>query len=240
MHISENVMVKLLMGVIANKTMEEKQAALLTLGKLPQQYVEKPLSELLDKMAAGTLDKDIYLELGEAIDSSRSASLATRYKTINSKVSPDDLMASYSSCLLGGDPKRGRQIFFHNQNSQCMRCHSYDDRGGNAGPRLNGVAGRITREQILQALITPSARLAPGFGMVTLELKDGKKLTGILQGETKTALKIKEGQEERTIAADQIVNKKYAQSSMPDMKLLLSKKEIRDVVSFLAEQKTDN
>ncbi|ACU59953.1 HEAT repeat domain-containing protein [Chitinophaga pinensis] len=240
MHISENVMVKLLMGVIANKTVEEKQAALLTLGKLPQQYVEKPLSELLDKMAAGQLDKGIYLELGEAIDSSRSSALATRYKTINSKVSPDDLMASYSSCLLGGDPKRGRQIFFHNQNSQCMRCHSYDDRGGNAGPRLNGVAGRITREQILQALITPSARLAPGFGMVTLELKDGKKLTGILQGETKTALKIKEGQEERTIAADQIVNKKYAESSMPDMKLLLSKKEIRDVVSFLAEQKTDN
>lgn len=240
MHISENVMVKLLMGVIANKTVEEKQAALLTLGKLPQQYVEKPLSELLDKMAAGQLDKGISLELGEAIDSSRSSALATRYKTINSKVSPDDLMASYSSCLLGGDPKRGRQIFFHNQNSQCMRCHSYDDRGGNAGPRLNGVAGRITREQILQALITPSARLAPGFGMVTLELKDGKKLTGILQGETKTTLKIKEGLEERTIAADQIVNKKYAESSMPDMKLLLSKKEIRDVVSFLAEQKTDN
>jgi len=240
MHISENVMVKLLMGVIANKTVEEKQAALLTLGKLPQQYVEKPLGELLDKMAAGQLDKGISLELGEAIDSSHSTSLATRYKTINSKVSPDDLMAAYNSCLLGGDPKRGRQIFFHNQNSQCMRCHSYDDRGGNAGPRLNGVAGRITREQILQALITPSARLAPGFGMVTLELKDGKKLTGILQGETKTALKIKEGQEERTIAADQIVNKKYAESSMPDMKLLLSKKEIRDVVSFLAEQKTDN
>ena len=240
MHISETVMVKLLMGVIANKTMEEKQAALLTLGKLPKQYVEKPLTELLDKMAAGQLDPDISLELGEAIDSSHSTELAARYKTVNSKLSPDDLMASYNSCLLGGDPKRGRQIFFHNQNSQCMRCHSYDDRGGNAGPRLNGVAGRITREQILQALITPSARLAPGFGMVTLELKDGKKLTGILQGETKTALKIKEGQVERTIAAEQIANKKYAESSMPDMKLLLSRKEIRDVVSFLAEQKTDN
>ncbi len=49
-----------------------------------------------------------------------------------------------------------------------MRCHSYDDMGGNAGPRLNGVASRITRPQILEALIKPSARLAPGFGVVTL------------------------------------------------------------------------
>lgn len=240
MHISESVMVNLLTGVIANKTMEEKQAALLTLGKLPSQYTEKPLGDLLNKMAAGQLDPDIYLELGEAIDSSRSTQLAARYKALNSKLSPDEQMASYSSCLLGGDPRRGRQIFFHNQNAQCMRCHSYDDRGGNAGPRLNGVAGRISREQILQALISPSSRLAPGFGMVTLELKDGKKLNGILQGETKTGLTIKEGDAQRTIAADQIANKKYAQSSMPDMKLVLSKKEIRDVVSFLAEQKTDN
>jgi quinoprotein glucose dehydrogenase len=240
MHISENVMVNLLMGVITNKTLEEKQAALLTLGKLSPQYTEKPLSELLNKMVAGQLDPGISLELGEAIDSSHSSQLAARYKAANSKLSPDELMASYSSSLLGGDPQRGRQIFFHHDNAQCMRCHSYDDRGGNAGPRLNGVAGRISREQILQALISPSARLAPGFGMVILELKDGKKLAGILQGETKTGLTIKEGKVERTIAVDQIVHKEYAQSSMPDMKQLLSRKEIRDVVSFLAEQKTDN
>ncbi len=241
MHIPENVMVSLLADVISSKTMEEKQAALLTLGKLPAQHTAATFSKLLDKMAAHQLDADIYLELGEAIDSSRSTQLAARYKEISSKLSPNDLMASYTSCLLGGDPKRGRQIFFHNENSQCMRCHSYNDRGGNAGPRLNGVAGRITREQILQALISPSARLAPGFGMVTLELKDGKKLSAILKGETKAGITIKEGTApDRTITSDQIVHKEYAQSSMPNMTQLLSKKEIRDVVSFLAEQKEDN
>ena len=240
MRIAESVKVNLLMGVIANKTMEEKQAALLTLGKLPPQYTEKPLGDLLNKMTAGQLSPDIYLELGEAIDSSHSKELATRYKAANSKQSPDELLASYNSSLLGGDPRRGRHIFFDNDNAQCMRCHSYDDRGGNAGPRLNGIAGRISREQILQALISPSARLSPGFGMVILELKDGTKLSGVLLGETKTGLTIKEGKVERTIAVDQIVNKEYAPSSMPDMKQLLSRKEIRDVVSFLAEQKTDN
>ena len=30
-----------------------------------------------------------------------------------------------------------------------MRCHALDDRGGNAGPQLNGVADRLSREQLL-------------------------------------------------------------------------------------------
>lgn len=239
--IPKDVMVNLLKDVIATRTMEEKQAAVLTLGKLPVQHTEKVFDDLLNKMAAGKLSPDIYLELGEAVDSSRSTQLAARYKEISGKLSPDDQLASYASSLQGGDPNRGRQIFFHNQSAQCMRCHAYDDRGGNAGPRLNGVASRISREQILQALISPSARLAPGFGMVTLELKDGKKLTAILEGESKAGVKVKEGLEpDRLIPSEQIAKKTYSASSMPDMKAILSKKEIRDVVSFLAGLKEDN
>jgi quinoprotein glucose dehydrogenase len=239
-HISEPTMVSLLSGVIANKTTAEKQAALLSLGKLPSQYTEKPLNALLDKMSAGQLDPGIYLELGEAIDSSHSSSLISRYKSFTNKLSPDQLLASYSSCLQGGDPDRGRDIFFHNETTGCMRCHSYDDRGGNAGPRLNGVANRITREQILQALISPSARLAPGYGMITLSLKNGETVSGVLLKDAPTGITIKEGGKERTIPSTQISTKQYAQSSMPDMKLLLSRKEIRDVVSWLAEQKGEN
>jgi quinoprotein glucose dehydrogenase len=241
MNISPDVSASLLSNVIANQTMEEKQAAVLALGKLPQANSAKLFGELLDKMAAGKLSPDIYLELGEALDSTGAKELIARYKSISDKLSADAVIAAYAGCLQGGDPDRGRQVFFRNQTAQCMRCHAYDDRGGNAGPRLNGVAGRISREQILQALISPSSRLAPGFGMVTLELKDGKKFSGILQGESKKGISIKEGTDpDRLIPNEQIVKKEYALSSMPDMKALLSKKEIRDVVSFLAEQKEDN
>lgn len=241
MNIPKNTMVSLLTDVINTKTMEEQQAAVLTLGRLPLENTQPAITSLLDKMAAGKLGAGIYLELGEAIDSTGSKELKERYASINRGLSPDELLASYASSLQGGDPQRGRQIFYRNQNAQCMKCHAYDDRGGNAGPRLNGVAARLSREQLLEALIDPGKRLAPGFGMVTLELKDGKKLTGVLQGESKTGIKIKEGLEpERTIAAADIVKKTLAPSSMPDMKAILSKKEIRDVVSFLSEAKEDN
>ena len=95
MNISKDLMVNLLADVINTKTMEEKQAAILTLGKLPVENSQKLFNDLLNKMAAGKLPADVYLELGEAIDSTRSAELVTRYKSISTKLSPDEMTAAY-------------------------------------------------------------------------------------------------------------------------------------------------
>jgi putative heme-binding domain-containing protein len=192
-------------------------------------------------MAGGKLAPDLYLELGEAIDSTGSKDLIARYKAISATLAPDELTAVYAGSLSGGDPERGRTIFFGNQNAQCIKCHSYDDRGGNAGPRLNGVARRITRPQILEALISPSARLAPGYGVVTVTTKNGKTLSGMLLAESNSSLTLKSGSGlNEVIPKDQIAKRVNAQSSMPDMKAILSKKEIRDVVSFLSTLKEND
>jgi putative heme-binding domain-containing protein len=235
MNLSKELMVKLLADVINTKTVEEKQAALLTLGKLPVQHGQPVFDALLNKMEGGKLAPDLYLELGEAIDSTGSPGLLARYKAIIGKLAPDELTAAYAGSLTGGDPDRGSNIFFRNQNAQCIKCHSYDDRGGNAGPRLNGVAARITRPQILQALIEPNARLAPGYGVVTVTLKNGKTISGVLLAESGKNITIKgnSGANE-VISNDKIAKRINALSSMPDMKAVLTKKEIRDVVSFLS------
>lgn len=233
-------MVSLLSEVINTRTTEEKQAALLTLGKLPIANSQKTFDQLLAKMTAGTMPAELQLELEEAIESSHSPQLTVKYKTITSKLSPDALAATYKGSLLGGEPDLGRRIFFRHQTAQCIRCHAYDDLGGNAGPRLNGVASRLTREQLLEALINPSARLAPGFGTVNLKLKNGKTVSGILQGETSTDIKVKVGdQPDTTVPKSQVAKRTNSPSSMPEMKYLLTKREIRDVVSFLSTLKDD-
>ena len=241
MDIPKELMVSLLAEAINTRTTEEKQAALLTLGNLPVENSKKTFEQLLDKMASGKLPREIHLELGEALDSARSASLISRYKEINSTLAPDSLGAAYEGALAGGDEEKGRRIFFRHQSAQCMRCHAFNDFGGNAGPRLNGVAARLTKQQILESLITPSARLAPGFGNVTLELKGGKKVSGILQEEKSTGLLVKAGDKADTlIRKEDIVKRINAGSSMPPMNLLLTKREIRDLVSFLSTLKEDN
>ncbi|MEO5995776.1 MAG: HEAT repeat domain-containing protein, partial [Chitinophagaceae bacterium] len=240
MDIPKDVMVSLLTDVINSKTTEEKQAALLTLGELPVENTQKVFDDLLTKMASGTLSSDVYIELAEAIDSTRSPQLITRYKEVSSKLSPDELTASYAGSLYGGDAERGRNIFFRGQTSQCIRCHSYDDIGGNAGPRLNGIASRITRPQILEALINPSARLAPGFGVVSLNLKNGKTVSGILEEENNTTVSVKlSDKANEAVPKNQIAKRTNAASSMPEMRYILSKKEIRDLVSFLSTLNND-
>lgn len=237
--IDKTLMVSLLGDAINKGTTEEKQSALLTLGRLPITHTQKVFDQLLDKMEAGGLSADVHLELGEAVELSGAEALTSRYKTIMEKQS-DTPLAAFESALHGGDAVSGRDIFFRHQTAQCMRCHSFQDFGGTAGPRLNGIANRLTREQLLQALIDPSARIAPGFGIVRLDLKDGKSVSGILLEESAKGLLLKIGDKPDTLIANTDVTKRSnSPSSMPPMNLLLTKREIRDLVSFLATLKDD-
>jgi quinoprotein glucose dehydrogenase len=231
---SKEVMVSLLTDVIQKRTAEEKQAALTTLGTLPLENTQKVFELLLSQKKNGKLSSEVDVELEEAIKNVGSPSLQQRYKSLTKFDGPDSLQRKYEGTLLGGNFNRGRSIFYGNQAAQCLRCHSFDDQGGNAGPRLNGVASRLTKPQILEALVAPSARIAPGFGTVAIELKDGRKVSGILQKETAQGTIIKSGQKADTlISKNDIVKKTLSGSSMPPMHLLLNKKEIRDLISFL-------
>lgn len=240
MSISKDLVAKLLSDVINSKTMEEKQAAMLSLGRLPTANTEKYFTAYLDQMANGKLNQDILLELGEALDTANAQALIAKYKVNTAKLSEDQLMASYASSLYGGDERDGERIFLRNQSAQCMRCHSYNDFGANAAPRLNGVAKRLTREEILQSIINPSAMLAYGYGFVSLTMKDGKTISGTVKDETGRSLILKgDAGKDQVIEKANIAKRVNAPSPMPDMKTLLSKKEIRDVVSFLSTLKED-
>ncbi len=178
------------------------------------------------------------MELIEALENLDEPSLTSRYNEIRSNLSGDDLLASYSGSMYGGDPRRGRRILFQHPTGQCIKCHSYDDLGGNAGPRLNGIGSLLSRKELLEALIDPSKRLAPGFGVVILDLKDDQKLAGILAAENNNSVTVKMGNKPDTVVLkEHIVLRSDAPSSMPDMKQYLDRREIRDLVSYLATLK---
>jgi quinoprotein glucose dehydrogenase len=233
-NMQQNAMVTLLTQVIDTRTMEERQAAVITLGSLPVASTQSAFENMISKLKAGKLAPEIQLELAEAIDSTKSESLKSAYKEANKTLGTDSLKAAYSGALSGGNSERGRRIFYRHQTAQCIRCHSYNDYGGNAGPRMNGVAKRLGRQQLLDALVNPDARLAPGFGMVTLDLNSGKKVSGILQGEDPKSIRLKVGEKDTLVMTSTVTNRVNAASSMPAMRYVLTKREIRDVVEFLA------
>ncbi|MCE7041688.1 hypothetical protein, partial [Dyadobacter sp. CY312] len=102
-------------------------------------------------------------------------------------------------------------------------------------PNLSNIGNTLSREQILQALVEPSARISPGFGMVILTLKDGTSAAGILTSENEHELVLKTSEAEPLkIAVARIAKRDNVPSSMPPMGSIMTKREIRDVVEFLS------
>ncbi len=232
--LDKDLKVKLLSEVIQNQTTEEKQAALVSLGKLPIDTSRETFESLIERMGSGNLPEAILLELSEAVENTEDANLNQKYQLAAQERWGEDELASYQSSLNGGDEIKGQQIFFQSQSGQCMRCHAYDDMGGIVGPKLNGIGRELSRQELLESLIAPSKRIAPGYGIVMLELEDGANLNGVLEKETNDALHVRIGGKPDTlIQKSNIATRRDAASSMPDMKEVLSRREIRDLVSFL-------
>lgn len=128
----------------------------------------------------------------------------------------------------------GRNLFFYDNVAQCVRCHVVDGNGTNVGPELTYAGDQLTRKQLLQSLVDPHAQISPGYGNVTIELNDGTTVQGRLDAETEANIVITNsntGQQE--YAKNDIIDKRYSPSGMPDMSIVLSRSEIRDIVEYL-------
>jgi putative heme-binding domain-containing protein len=219
--------------IFENGSVAEQQQLLQALSKMKSPAVEGILTNVLDRLMAQKISSGITLELLEAIDSTQSQSLIAKAKTLRGSESDQ-----YAGTLLGGDRRAGANYFYWNQSAQCVRCHSMNDEGSKVGPNLSDIGNLLSREQILDALVNPSARLSPGFGTVKVTLTDGHDVTGILMHENEKEIELKTSEAEPLkIAVTRISKRQNFPSGMPPMGSVMSKKEIRDVIEFLANQK---
>ncbi|MCH2184550.1 c-type cytochrome [Myxococcota bacterium] len=69
---------------------------------------------------------------------------------------------------------RGRQIFF--KEARCAECHSVFNYGGRTAPILNRFAKRKTRAEVLEAIVNPSAKIAPRYQTTEIVMQDGTVL----------------------------------------------------------------
>lgn len=231
--------VSLLQSSLQNGSLEEKQAAIATLSDLPASATKAVLLDLFGQLQAGRLSSSLELELSEAMKASGDSELAqalTDYEAAKAEMAP---LVQYAAALNGGNERSGREIFINNASAQCMRCHAVGPYGASeVGPNLGGIAGTLSREQLLEALVDPSARLAPGYGTVMLTLKNGEKISGVLRNETAVELEIQGATAEPIhIPKARIAQRRNTPSAMPPMGEVLEMREIRDLVAFLATLK---
>ena len=91
---------------------------------------------------------------------------------------------------------------------------------------------------MLEALIEPSVRLAPGYGTVTLTLNDGQKVQGVLIEENNTQLLLRTSEAEPLkIPLKRISRRENSMSAMPAMGRMISRRELRDLMEYLSSLK---
>ncbi|VTS06583.1 PVC-type heme-binding CxxCH protein [Tuwongella immobilis] len=134
----------------------------------------------------------------------------------------------------GGDPVAGKLIFTQN----CSSCHRHGDIGQAIGPELTGMAVH-PREELLVHILDPNASVEGNFRMTTVALEDGRLLSGLIAGESRTAIELVDTQGKRySIARDDIESlTASSQSLMPEgFEKQINPVQMKDLLAFLTRR----
>ncbi len=236
----------------------EKQAAIDALAAMKSEKSD----ELLRKSLAGFMvisnPIELRLELLEAARARTSfPAIKVMLDSIETMLAERTLLGEKIVALRGGDAERGKAIFTGHRQAQCFRCHKVGSSGGEAAPDLSHVASKklsqifgITKDSLdehgdlhvrrylLESLVKPSEKIAPGYGTTTFLLTDGTTVAGIIKSERDGVLEIvtPDNKPLRLKAAD-IEQRSEPKSAMPAVDKILTLRELRDLVEYLSTLK---
>ena len=183
---------------------------------------------------------EVMLDLVQAAGKRDAAAVKSRLAAYQDWKLPKDHLSPYRETLNGGDAARGRKIFYEHAAVACTRCHQIGgDGGGNAGPKLDGVASRTTREYLLESVVAPNQQVVQGFESAVITLTDGQTYAGVVKSENDSELVVISPEEgDVVLKKSRIQTREKGLSGMPDgLGALLTPFELRDVIEFLGTLK---
>ncbi len=141
--------------------------------------------------------------------------------------------------LYGGDAKAGRRLFFEREEIGCSKCHTINGTGGQAGPVLTGIGSRRDRGYLVESITHPNAQIAEGWENLLVTAEDGTTYAGIVKRETPGELEINSPEDGLVkVQKSKIKSRTRTLSAMPEeFRQILPKKDLRDLVEFLATSK---
>ena len=192
-------------------------------------------SPAIDNIAADTLQRT--LDGFPAAVSEAAAPLFTRLSAGAER--QRERLAELEGVLSGGDPSRGRSVFFGNR-AGCANCHRVGADGGQVGPDLSRIGTIRAGRDLLEAIVWPSASIVRGYEPWTVVTTDGRALTGMLGRDTADAIHvITADRAEVRVARDDIEELSPARVSiMPQgLDAQISREELGDLIAYLLSLK---
>ncbi len=136
--------------------------------------------------------------------------------------------------LSGGDAVQGKLVFEKN----CSTCHEVGGTGHEVGPNLAAMVNRGA-ESVLFNVLAPNAEVDPRFLQYVVLTADGQVITGVIAGETSTAVTLRGPDNKLTtvlrVDIDDLHN--TGKSLMPEgFEKIIDKKSMANLLSFLQQK----
>ena len=215
----------------------EQQQALALLAQAATPAADAVLATYGAALAAGRCAPELQLDVIEALRARAGANqaLASALQAFETSAAA----AARGELLNGGDPVRGREVVMTHLGANCTACHTVESGSGSeVGPNLRSIGAQRDPAYLLESLLTPSAKIATGYGLVAVTLKNHQEYTGTLAKETPEAVTVRlfDGKQQ-VIPRAEIATQSPPISIMPPMGSILQPREIRDVVAYLSNLK---
>jgi putative membrane-bound dehydrogenase-like protein len=198
---------------------------------------EPVMCGLVRDLIAGKVAAPVQLDILEAATSmsKKDETLRLLLDDYHAAMKAKGPLAEFNVALQGGNERGGRNLFTNHAQLACSKCHALANADKQIGPSLEGIGKRQSAAYLLESLIDPQAKIVPGYGLLTLQLDNGRSVTGTLMTETHEQLTVKltDGSLE-AYALSRIASRTKAVGAMPDVKSLLNKKQLRDLVAYLS------
>jgi putative heme-binding domain-containing protein len=151
------------------------------------------------------------------------------------KSSIEDVMLAMAK--IKGDPLKGKGIFTR---QGCVACHSIKRGEKLKGPFMGQTGSIMTRQQIAESILKPSASISQGFATVMITAKGNKTYMGFVTEESAQKLVMRNITGDAfTVKVSDILTRKDLKTSMMPTGLAnaLSYDEFASLVTFLSQQK---
>ena len=219
-------------AAVGSADLAERQAAVSLLAEMDAPAGVEAVKRLAAKLDAGSLDPTIDLEVREAAQKRLGREVAAAPASGSS----EDMVAAWSDTLEGGDVARGRDLFFTKGEVSCVRCHHAEGKGGDVGPKLDGIAATKQRPYLLESIVAPNATVAEAYRTTVILTDEGVTVAGILVSEDADTVKLKMADGTvKDVKVASIDDRTSGPSSMPaDLVGKLTRRELRDLIAWMA------
>ena len=136
--------------------------------------------------------------------------------------------------LMEGNAASGAQVF----EKVCQSCHVVNGQGTDFGPALSEIGSKLSKEALYISILQPDAGVSFGYEGYLVTLKDGTKITGLIQSRTESEITLKQiGGTTTNYSMQQISSIEQLEHSLmtPNLHTLMDQQQLIDLVSYLED-----